>query len=318
MKRKLLVILNASLLAGMACAFPAQAAYKYTTVDYPGAACTSLWGIKNSVDVLGVANFTADCTGTAISFVYNSKYGTITPLPTVPFAVSTNALGINQAGVMVGSAGDGTTTTDVGLFLYNGAFTFFTHPGALQTQGRAIGNLGLVTGFSNNSAGNYIPFIYDPTHNSFVDITFPGLLPFPAFSTAQGINGKGEVVGNFNLDVGSVYADSPRGSYGFLRDSGGKITLFRVNGYRTRARGITESGRIAGFVTDATEKNRGFVVTLKARGSFQALTIPDSDLLDPPGSVETFVSGIDELGRVSGNWTDIYGGVHGFLATPTK
>lgn len=318
MKRKLLVILNASLLAGMACAFPAQAAYKYTTVDYPGAACTSLWGIKNSVDVLGVANFTADCTGTAISFVYDSHSGAITPLPTVPGAVSTNALGINQAGVMVGSAGDGTVTTDVGLFLYQGAFTFFTHPGALQTRGLAIGNSGRVTGFSNDSAGNYIPFIYDPTHNSFLDITFPGLLPFPAFSTAQGINGKGEVVGNFNLDVGSVYADSPRGSYGFLRDGSGKITLFRVNGYRTRARGITESGRIAGFVTDATEINRGFVVTLKARGSFQALTIPDSDLLDPPGSVETFVSGIDELGHVSGNWTDAAGAVHGFLATPTN
>lgn len=318
MKRKLLVILNATLLAGMAFAFPAQAAYKYTTVDYPGALCTALSGIRNAVGAVGYATFTADCTGTAISFVYNSTNGAITPLPTAPGAVGTMALGVNQAGVFVGSAGDGTVTTDVGFLLYQGAFTFFAHPGALQTQGRAIGNSGLVTGFSNNSAGNYIPFLYDPTHNSFVDITFPGLLPFPAFSTAQGINGKGEVVGNFNLDPNSVYAGSPRGSYGFLRDSSEKITLFRVNGYRTRARGITESGRIAGFVTDDTEKNRGFVVTLKARGGFQALTIPDSDLLDPPGSVETFVSGIDELGRVSGNWTDAGGGVHGFLATPTK
>ena len=318
MKRKLLVILNASLIAGMACAFPAQAAYKYITVDYPGALCTGLSGIKDAVTVLGVAMFTADCTGTAISFVYNPKNGTITPLPTVPGAVSTNAIGINQAGVMVGGAGDGTTTSDVGFSLYQGAFTFFTHPGALQTQGRAIGNSGLVTGFSNDSLNNYIPFVYDPKNNRFTDITFPGSRPYPAFSTAQGIDSKGEVVGNFNLYADSVYPGSGQGPYGFLRDRGGKITLFRVNGYRTRARGITESGRIAGFLTDDTEKNWGFVVTLKARGGFQALTVPACDLLDPPGQVFMSVASIDELGRVSGSWTDAAGGVHGFLATPTR
>ena len=91
-----------------------------------------------------------------------------------------------------------------------------------------------------------------------------------------------------------------------------------MNGYRTRPRGITESGRIAGFLTDANEKNWGFVVTLKARGGFQALTVPDSDLLDPPGQVFMSVAAIDELGRVSGSWTDAAGGVHGFLATPTR
>ncbi len=306
------------LLAGIACALPAQAAgYRYTTIDYPGALCTSGWGINDSGDVLGTAAFSVDCSGTTFSFIYHAINGTFTVLPTVPGAVATTAIGINQWGVIVGSAGDGTATTDVGLILNQGAFTFFTHPGSLFTQGRAIGNSGIVTGYSIDSASNDIPFIYDPTRNSFIDITVPGLRPFPSFSVAQGINGKGEVVGSFNLYADSVYPGSSSGPYGFLRDKHGVITLFRVNGFLTRPRGITESGRIAGFLLDeGTGKDRGFVVTLTGRGGFQSPTVPDADLLDVPGSVGTIVESIDDLGRVSGNWTDGAGGTHGFLATP--
>jgi hypothetical protein len=98
------------------------------------------------------------------------------------------------------------------------------------------------------------------------------------------------------------------------------ITLFRVNGYRTRARSITESGRIAGFLTDDAlgEKARGFVVTLRGRGGLQSLTVPDADLLDVPGSTGTIPEGINEVGLVSGQWTDANGVSHGFIATPSK
>lgn len=307
------------LLGGIAAAFPAQAAYQYTTIDYPGALCTSVWGINNSGDVLGTAAFSVDCSGTAFAFVYQSKKGTITVLPTVPGAVATGAIGINQAGLIVGSAGDGTSTNDVGFILDKGAFTFFAHPGSLLTQGRAIGNSGVVTGYSIDSAGINVPFIYDPKHNTYIDFTVSGATP-GFFNVAQGINGKGDVVGSFRLDPDAVFPGSLFGPYGFLRDKRGVITLFRVNGYRTRARGITESGRIAGFLTDDAlgEKARGFVVTLTSRGGFQSLTVSDADLLDVPGSVLTIVEGINDVGLVSGGWIDANGVSHGFLATPSK
>jgi hypothetical protein len=41
---------------GIACSFPALAAYEYTTVDYPGAVSTQLWGINNSGQVVGTAH----------------------------------------------------------------------------------------------------------------------------------------------------------------------------------------------------------------------------------------------------------------------
>jgi uncharacterized membrane protein len=287
-------------LVGIAGAFPAHADYKYTTVNYPGALCTVLWGINNSGDVLGSASFGALCTRTTLSFVYHRKNGSITVLPTVPGATGTAAIGINEAGVIVGGAGDGETNADVGLILEKGAFTFFVHPGSVETQGRAIGNSGLVTGYSKSSAtGIDVPFIYDPTHNSFIDITVPGMTLTPGpFNTAQGINGKGEVVGNIRLDPDALFAGSPGGQYGFLRDRGGAISFFQVNGYGTRARGITESGRIAGWLYDGAGLGRGFVVTLKARGGVQSLTVPDADLLQVPGSIDTFVAGIDNLGRL--------------------
>jgi uncharacterized membrane protein len=300
----------------VATASAAQSGYTYTSVDYPGALCTSLWGINDSGDVLGQAAFSVDCTGRTISFVYHSKNGTITALATVPGKVGTAAIGINDAGVIVGGAGDGVTNADLALILRHGAFSYFTHPGSVQTQGRAIGDAGLVTGYSTNDAGIDVPFLYDAANQRFTDIVVPGLSP-GSFNVAQGVNRMGEVVGSFRLDAGAAYAGSPAGPYGFSLDRRGVVTLFRVNGYRTRARGITESGRIAGFLTDdVVGSDRGFVATLPARGGFQSLTVTGSDLLDVPGASGTYVEGINEVGVVAGQWFDAAGVTHGFIATP--
>jgi uncharacterized membrane protein len=319
-RRSVNVLTSLMLVAGIAGAFPAHAQhtkYKYTTIDYPGALCTQVFGMNSAGDVVGTAAFLVDCSGTAFSFVFHVKSQTLTVLPTFPGADATAAVGVNHSGSIVGFAGDGTTTTGVGFILKGGAFRVFEHPGSVQTLGRAIGSSGLVTGSAVDGANNDIPFIYDPTWNRFTDITISGLRPFPYFSTAQGINGKGEVVGNFSLDAGYAYAGAPGGQYGFLRDGRGVVTLFRVNGYGTRARGITESSRIAGFLTDPVlGKDRGFVVRLKTTGGFQSLTVLDSELLDVPGATATNAEGVDELGRVSGSWTDASGVSHGFIATP--
>ena len=310
------VAVAALVLAATAAALPAHAGYRITVIDYPGALCTTAWGINAAGLVVGNAAFSADCSGVSFAFVYDLRRGTFTVLPTVAGATATSGIGINDAGAITGSFGDGTSTTDTGLVLDRGAFAFFAHPGWPLTQGRAIGNSGIVTGYSADSAGNTVAFIFDPRSKAFTDIPFAGAI---GLNVAQGINGRGEVVGSTVLGANVAYAGAPQGAYAFLRGRDGAITLFWVNGGRTRARGITESGRIAGFYTDpATGIARGFVTTLGTRGGFQSLSVPAEELIDVPGATLTVPEGIDDSGRVAGQWTDAGGNTHGFVAAPLR
>jgi len=97
--------------------------------------------------------------------------------------------------------------------------------------------------------------------------------------------------------------------------------LFRVNDASTRARGITNLGKIVGAVEDPdTGTLKGFVVTLASGSEFESVSVPSGKLLEMPGVdvIGTFPEDIDELGRIVGIWTDASGGIHGFLATPLR
>jgi hypothetical protein len=298
-------VLLLALLTGIAGAFPAQAAYEYTSVDYPGATLTQLFGSTDSGKFVGDAMIGS----TQIGFVYDAKKRAFTPLPNVPGAPTTNAIGINNAGVIVGSAGNG--DNDQGIILDKGAFSFFVNPGWALTQARSISaNSRLITGLSSTGT-NYVGFIYDVEHD-----TFTNFLP-SEFTIAQGINGRRDVVGNVTLEAGVAYPGAPADSYGFLRQRDGALRLFGVTGGSTvRARGINNSGLITGFFTDANGVQRGFVARLAAGPSFQSLSIPDNDLLDVPGSARTLPETISDRGDVAGNWFDSAGTNHAFIATP--
>ena len=304
-------------LAGIACSFPAQAAfavYEFKTVDYPHAVSTQLWGINNAGQIIGEALFIGQPT---LSFLYNPQNGVFTSLPPVPGevesdTVSNGFIGINDPGVVVGSTSfDGVTQSGVILHT-NGTFTFFPHPGWPITIARAVGNSGLVTGYATNlDNSDFIGFIYNPASNTFIDF-----LESPQ-TIAQGINASNQVVGSAFFFPNGVYAGSPPGQYAFLRESGGAITLFRVNSSRTRARGINDFGTIAGFVTVPPGVASGFVGTLAGLPG-PGQNIPDADLLNVPGAVDTFAQAINNAEQVVGAWDDgnPNGFQHGFIATP--
>ena len=106
-------------LVAIAVAIPAQAAWKYTIIDYPGATQTQVFGLNNSGEAVGQAVVGT----TTICFAYNSKKGTFAVLPNVPGAAITGAFAISSAGVIAGSAGDGSNNR--GIILDKGAFSFF-------------------------------------------------------------------------------------------------------------------------------------------------------------------------------------------------
>jgi hypothetical protein len=212
--------------------------------------------------------------------------------------------------VIVGSAGN-SNNDDRGIILDKGAFAFFANPGWAYTQGRAISNTsGLVSGYSFDGNASYVAFIYDVKRN-----TFNNFLP-SSFTIAQGINGRGDVVGNVTLDANVAYPGAPADSYGFVRHRSGTIQLFGVTGGSTvRGRGINNSGLITGFFfPNTTGTQTGFVTHLAARPGFQSVTLSDNDLLEVPGAAGTLSEAINDPGDVVGIWIDADGNFHGFLA----
>ena len=184
----------------------------------------------------------------AVSFLYNTRTNGFQVLPQ-PAGYVVSAFANNDAGVVVGTAQvDPFSSATAGFILDASGYSFFEHPGFNQTQPRAIGSTGLVTGFASNDGDPdmWVGFIYDPASHTFTDITFPdGFFVF-----AQGINANGEIVGSVNFfSANSAYQGSPPGRYGYLREPDGSITLFRVNGLPTAPRGINDAGLITGFVS---------------------------------------------------------------------
>ena len=307
-KNKCIVLLTVGFLIGP---LTAQAQYEYQQIDYPGQAASQVFGINDSGDV--VANgFDPD----DIPFVYAAMDGTITDVAPAAGYASTSLLGINDAGVMVGSVTHLDETTRSGFIRSaDGEYTVFSHPGAVfSTNPRGINNKGLVSGFRDSATSNFNGFIYDSKKGTFTEIDTG-----PAIQTiAHGINSKGEVVGNARY----LPQDDPCGSaasglvnYGWVRKKDGSIFYFQVNGQYTGARGINDAGFIVGQTEDPfTFVRKGFVVKAP-KSSCESIEVPASELLEFPGSIYTFPEGVTNSGTIVGVFFDALNVTHGFIAT---
>jgi probable HAF family extracellular repeat protein len=308
-----------TVLAAITCSCAVQARYDVAIVDYPNATLTEFFGINDSGQVVGDAGF-AD--GSVRGFIYDLNTGVFTDLPPLAGFSYPSAGGINQNGVIVGIADDDISANSVGLILdTNNVYTVFSHPGWDNTFPRGINSSGLVTGYSQQNGppiyALYTGFIYDTTNNSFVDIFFLGSIS----TVAQGINDLGVVVGSANLPRGGAYGNSPPGDYGFLRDANGGIALFRMSNSQnwSRARGITNAGRVTGTVSDRNgNHDQGYVVDLVVHPGFQVVNLTRAEIFSAPGATDTIPQAIDDLGRIVGIAYNADESQHGFIATPHK
>jgi hypothetical protein len=308
--KRLLVVIGTALAASTGTG-PAQAGgYQFQIVDYPGAPQTQILGINDrGVTVGSGLGFT---NVPSIAFQYDIKKRLIAVVPAAPGYSETDVLGINDSGVMVGAVTslDGSTISGF-IRGTDGTFKVFRQPGWDNSQARGINNSGLVCGFSASADNSsLVGFIYDPRHN-----TFTSMLPSP-LTIVAGINNRGQVAGSVYLFGDAAYPGSPEGLYAFVRNADGRVRLFRVNGVPTRARGITDSGVVTGFLNDPTTTFKGFVTKLQDSPGYQAVSISDASLLANPLGGETLALGITNSGVVSGAAYDASGNEHGFVATP--
>jgi len=136
-------------------------AYVWTQIVIPGAMVVQAFGLNDKGQ-------TAVSTSDGRNGIYQN--GTFTPLPAPPPGFQVGAIGINNAGVIVGSAFN---PNEQGFILVGSSYRFFSRPGWDTTEPRAISNSELVTGTGDNGAGNLAGFIFDPSTGVFTDATPP-------------------------------------------------------------------------------------------------------------------------------------------------
>ncbi len=288
-------------LAGALFAFSSYAAASgnFTTIDYPGAVQTQVWGINSAGDMVGGFG---DAAGWHGFLLRNGTYTTID----YPGALWTDAYGINPRGDIVGQYGwfDGVNTTIRGFLLRDGEFRQIDIAGHQNTMPFKISPNGTIVGClhenTSPAGGTNLALMYGfgLNKNGAIEKTL-------ARSMNLGINPDGDVVGYYYGTSSFQPSNRPEWSY-LIRD--GAMTLFQYPGaYTTLATDISPNGTIVGRYRYASPTTfHGFVLS---EGQFESFDIP--------GAVNTVPMGVNAKGDIVGFYTvpNPAGGVlaHGFL-----
>ena len=292
--------------------------YRFTNFDGPNAgniapAGTVMNGIANSGTAVGV---TTANDGTLTNFTANPLKTTRARLVNIIGSTTAMAFGINSAGTVVGTDGNGnafslnrhgvqktfipdgglsamafgindrvnivgqyvTSTATPGFILVHGGKSLITinapnAPGTNVVNAQGINNNGLVVGFYLGNDGQVHGFMASDraakngtlTGTAVADPTIPVIPGEPGatfvFSQILGINDHGIAVGYFGDSTTSQHGfiyNTNTGKYTFLDDPNAAFS----NGVEiTQITGITNSGEITGFYSDANGVFHGFVAT---------------------------------------------------------
>lgn len=272
------------------CAGAAQAAYVYSEFTRPDAESTALWDINNAGVMVGYSIRGGEALSLSQGFIYNGSG--FTSLLGPPGAISSNALGISDGGIVVGSFSSTTVVDSSGAvvvgppsgFIYSGgAYTTFHVAGALETSLRGISPDGrYITGYYGTATQPGVGFIYDSVTGVRTDLSVAGSL----FTIAQGVQNDGTVVGS------DIITGTPTTRPGFVYElaTGTRTDLSLAGVLRTALRGISEDDVLAGWFIDGTGTH-GFV----------GLTT-GYERIDFSGASHTFVEGMNNAKVLVGNF----------------
>jgi uncharacterized membrane protein len=266
--------------------------YRYSRIDVPNSRLTILRGINARGDILGSY---VGLDGVSHDFLLRNGI-----FSNIVYPGGTGAArAMNARGDIVGGFGD--ADGGHGFLLRDGKLTKIDYPGASSTIAFGINNTGDIAGQYLTAAGTVRGFLLsDGTFHTIYVNGGPNL----------GVHGAQD---NGRVMIGDVKLTSDQSNRAYRKLSNDVLlldppgTIFPCS----HARVINERGDIAGafgIVNSAAEchaPNHGFVFR---DGVY--------DIIDPPGSHDTFVFGMNDDGIVVGVLTDQYGHVHGFKARP--
>jgi hypothetical protein len=265
----------------------------FTSIDYPGAAHTMLYGINNAGRIIG--DF-YDRLGNEKAFLTDGY--TYTSIDNPDHGGNTYAFGINDSGHILGYY-------EKGYFLKigNRYENLSDYHGTTDYTG--INNSGQLAGYFENSGGGYRGFV--KTGAGYTEIVHPDADEAASAACADcgtfitGINDSGRLAGYFRNSDG-VYR-------GFVTDGSSYTPIEHpdsrqnnvINIYIT---GINDSGHVAGYFWDRENHACGFV---KDGAHFIEVRHPDA-AYDGDG---TWISGINNSGQITGYFDDGQK-IHGF------
>jgi probable HAF family extracellular repeat protein len=174
--------------------------------------------------------------------------------------------------------------------IYDGKrFTIFDVPGATQTQGYGINDLGQVVGLYYDADNHYHGYLRQ-RDGTITTLNAPGAVG----THATEINNSGQIVGYFEEASGKLT--------GFLLNGGVYIPLSIPGAIWTIPYAINDAGQIAGWYL-ANDTFRSFVYQI-ANGRFRLLDV---------GAAGTSVWGINNAGQMAGFINDDDGAHHGLF-----
>lgn len=165
--------------------------------------------------------------------------------------LSTNVVGINDAGDFVGIFGSSTQPNQPFVNI-GGTSTVIGVPGATTGEADGIDNLDRVVGVYSSDAVNFHGFLRQANGSLNFPIDFPG----SAQTLPRGINDRGWIVGRYINPDASVHGF-------FLKLPGTFITFDYPGAIETSLNGINNAGLISGRYTDGAGLRHGFVARVR-------------------------------------------------------
>lgn len=262
--------------------------YKFTTIDYPGAAYTSLSGINSAGQVVGGFDSRPSPQFPQHGFSYDGV--TFTPIDYPDSLCGTDVFSVNDNGQMVGTYnGEGCAASERG-FMYDGtAFSSIEVPGTINNNALSINNKGQIVGSVDYGT---LQRAYLAESSTFSEFDFPG---GGTTTEAHGISDNGQIVGYF--------ADAAGVSHGFVRVGAMFVQIDAPGSNSTVVHGVNGNLIVGAYTTADPRLFHGFV---RIGSMFKQI--------DVPGASSTQVWAVNICGQIAGRYQDKAGASHGFIA----
>jgi hypothetical protein len=218
----------------------------------------------------------------------------------------TQLLGINNAGIISGYHGAGTTPQNPNkgfILTLPNSFASENFPGSVQTQVVGINNEKDTAGFwVDGNGATHGFFANDKGVFKVVDA------PNTAFNQILGLNDKDILAGYSSTDPTGATKQmafvEKDGHFTYLQ------SLFAAGTGNTQATSINNKNEVAGFYVDKNNVTHGFEV-----GNYDDSYKAKLTTIDFPGATSTQVLGINNYGQLSGVYVDGHNQMHGFVDT---